>query len=322
MDAMVRMHSSANYSFDMQKAHISAEEEMEENDAIQKQNVSDLKASTENTVCRICLSEEDLPDHELITPCKCGGSMGHIGLSCLKEWLEGKRHCKETGVVNSYIWKNLECEICKHPFKDSFLSKDGRELSLLNYNIHDGINNYMIIESVTQTTSKTIHVINFDARKSVKVGRAQVAEVRITDISVSRHHSNLTLTEDGTVALTDNYSKFGTLKLLREPIAIPNFKTGVDESIYIQIGRSTLSLTAYPRYSFWQRLNCCYLQSRKRRNQVENYLHFEESPEQFPIEFCLLFGGSFLKYKHESTKGLAHYRTASGNHEVSLPINQ
>ena len=26
---MVRMHSSANYSFDMQKAHISAEEEME-----------------------------------------------------------------------------------------------------------------------------------------------------------------------------------------------------------------------------------------------------------------------------------------------------
>ena len=70
MDAMVRMHSSANYSFDMQKAHISAEEEMEENDAIQKQNVSDLKASTENTVCRICLSEEDLPDHALITPCK------------------------------------------------------------------------------------------------------------------------------------------------------------------------------------------------------------------------------------------------------------
>ena len=113
---MVRMHSSANYSFDMQKAQISAEEEMEENDAIQKQNASDFKASTENTVCRICLSEEELPDHELITPCKCAGSMRHIGLSCLKEWLEGKRHCKETAVVNSYIWKNLECEICKTPF--------------------------------------------------------------------------------------------------------------------------------------------------------------------------------------------------------------
>ena len=91
----------------------------------------------------------------------------------------------------------------------------------------------MIIESVTQTTSKTIHVINFDARKSVKVGRAQVAEVRITDISVSRHHSNLTLNDDGTVSLTDNYSKFGTLKLLKEPLMIPCNKTGIDETVYI-----------------------------------------------------------------------------------------
>jgi len=76
-------------------------------------------------------------------------------------------------------------------------------------------------------------VINFDHRPSIKVGRAQVAEVRITDISVSRHHSNLSLCEDGTVALTDNYSKFGTLKLLKEPIAIPCHKTGIDETIYI-----------------------------------------------------------------------------------------
>ena len=91
----------------------------------------------------------------------------------------------------------------------------------------------MIIESVTQTTSKTIHVINFDALNSVKVGRAQNAEVRITDISVSRHHSNITLNEDGTVSLTDNFSKFGTLKLIRGPIQIPNRRTGLDEAIYI-----------------------------------------------------------------------------------------
>ena len=45
-------------------------------------------------------------------------------------------------------------------------------INLLNYNIHPDTNNYMIIESVTQTTSKTIHVINFDARESIKVGRA------------------------------------------------------------------------------------------------------------------------------------------------------
>ena len=222
MDYMVRMHSSANFSFDQQKQNLSMdfpEDEGENKKSVN--NAADSKNESVNLNCRICLSEEELPDHELITPCKCGGSMRFIGLSCLKSWLEGKRHCKETPIVNSYIWKNLECEICKSPFKDTYKSQDGRELNLLSYIIHDNSQNHMIIESVTQTTSKTIHVINFDAMKSIKVGRAQIAEVRITDISVSRHHSNLTLCDDGTISLTDNCSKFGTLKLLKKPLAIP-----------------------------------------------------------------------------------------------------
>ena len=82
-------------------------------------------------------------------------------------------------------------------------------------------------------------------RNCVKVGRAQIAEVRITDISVSRHHSNITLNSDGTVSLTDNYSKFGTLKLLRQPMAIPINKTGFDETIYVQVGRTIIALTAF-----------------------------------------------------------------------------
>ena len=118
MDMMVRMHSSANYSFDMQKANLSAEDDPESQE-LRKKDVSEAKLSnTESHICRICLSEEDLPEHELIAPCKCTGSLRYVGLGCLKEWLEGKRHCKETPVVNSYIWKNLECEICKTPFKD------------------------------------------------------------------------------------------------------------------------------------------------------------------------------------------------------------
>ena len=203
---------------------------------------------TENRICRICLSEEEFPEHELISPCKCTGSMHYIGLSCLKEWLEGKRHCKETPHVNSYIWKNLECDICKCPFKDTFIGRDGRELNLLNYVVHEDADNYMIIESVTQTTSKTIHVINFDSKSNIKVGRAQLAEVRITDISVSRHHSNLILNEDGTVSVTDNYSKFGTLKLLRHPMPI---RADKDDVVYLQVGRCTLALSSKSRFSWW-----------------------------------------------------------------------
>lgn len=119
MDYMVRLHSSANYSFDMQKHNLDIDGMEEEGQGKDRSSNAKL-SSTDQMICRICLSEEETPDHELITPCKCGGSMRWIGLSCLKEWLEGKRHCKETDVVNSYIWKNLECEICKSPFKDIY----------------------------------------------------------------------------------------------------------------------------------------------------------------------------------------------------------
>ena len=64
--------------------------------------------------------------------------MKYIGLSCLKERLQGKRHNKETDVVNSYIWKQLECEICKTPFKDVVMTEEGTEFDLLNYKIYDG----------------------------------------------------------------------------------------------------------------------------------------------------------------------------------------
>lgn len=63
-------------------------------------------------ICRICLSEEE-PNNPLISPCGCTGSMKYMHVDCLKTWLEGKKHMRELTVVNSYIWKNLECEVCK-----------------------------------------------------------------------------------------------------------------------------------------------------------------------------------------------------------------
>jgi len=85
-------------------------------------------------------------------------------------------------------------------------------------------------------------VINFDATTSARVGRAQNVEVRINDISVSRHHSTFSLLEDGTIALTDNNSKFGTHTLIRQPIEIPLLKSGYNETVYLQIGRAVLAL--------------------------------------------------------------------------------
>ena len=59
-----------------------------------------------------------------------------------------------------------------------------------------------------------------DDRDFIKVGRGHDSEVRITDISVSRFHALIKKTVRGDYILEDNYSKFGTLVLVRRPLIL------------------------------------------------------------------------------------------------------
>lgn len=187
---------------------------------------------------------------------------------------------KETDLVNSYIWKNLECEICKSSYSDTTKLKSGEIVSLLNYNVHSASTMYMIIESVTNTTSKTIHVINFNQRNKIKVGRGQNAEVRITDISVSRFHSLIRLSKKGEVFIEDNQSKFGTLMELNHPMQIK-----YHVPIYIQVGRTVLVLFCTNRYSCIERCFCMFGTHKKKGNEI----YYNEAMKYFPYEFQMLF---------------------------------
>lgn len=53
------------------------------------------KLATDDKVCRICLGEENESTDPLISPCKCAGTMSHIHLECLREWLNSKRSRKD-----------------------------------------------------------------------------------------------------------------------------------------------------------------------------------------------------------------------------------
>lgn len=154
--------------------------------------------------------------------------MKFIHLECIREWLDSKKHKKETPVVNSYIWRGLECEICKGAYKDQVRLSNGKLVSLLKYDIHPNAEKYMIIESVTNSSSKTIHVVNFSVSSEIKVGRGSQCEVRITDVSVSRHHSTFEIVKvkdksginRPRLAVQDEFSKFGTLVFIRKPIPL------------------------------------------------------------------------------------------------------
>jgi pSer/pThr/pTyr-binding forkhead associated (FHA) protein len=75
-------------------------------------------------------------------------------------------------------------------------------------------------------------------REFIKVGRGHDAEVRITDISVSRCHALIKKSSRGDYVVEDNSSKFGTLVLVRKPIILNQ-----NQINYVQLGRSIVELT-------------------------------------------------------------------------------
>lgn len=121
--------------------------------------------------------------------------MKYIHLECLRGWLDSKRHSRETKNVNSYFWKNIECELCKTLFPESITYK-GNLIRILNYKIPED-SNYVVLETYVSLKSKAriYHVVNFKKDENVIVGRGQEANVRITDISVSRVHSKLSYSD-------------------------------------------------------------------------------------------------------------------------------
>lgn len=127
----------------------------------------------------------------------------------------------------------MDCELCKNAFPLKFTSQ-GREYDLFNQ--EKPTKPYVILESLNQDRSSGIHVISLLNKFSVKLGRGHDSDIRISDISVSRIHANM-LYKDGLFYFSDNESKFGTLLLLKEPIAlVPG------NPIQLQIGRSVFSI--------------------------------------------------------------------------------
>jgi hypothetical protein len=56
-------------------------------------------------------------------------------------------------------------------------------------------------------------------KNSIKMGRANDSDVRMTDISISRNHASLKLI-NGSFYLVDNHSKFGTLVQVQNSVSI------------------------------------------------------------------------------------------------------
>jgi hypothetical protein len=145
-------------------------------------------------------------------------------------------------IIHSY--KTLECELCKKVLPEKIKLKN-EIINLLD--LQKPENNYLMLESIigggnydnTNINSnelKYIYIIHMKNKTSIRLGRANDADVRITDISVSRYHALLKLI-NGAFYLEDTNSKFGSL------IQIPN-KISVlpNKQLTLQNGRFLIKL--------------------------------------------------------------------------------
>jgi len=169
------------------------------------------------------------------------------------------------------------------------------------FDIHEDGYQHMIIESVTNSSSKTIHVVNFSRSNEIMVGRGSQCEVRITDVSVSRHHSTFEVSHlpdrskasgwNFVLSVRDEMSKFGTLVFLQKPTPVKK-----NRKVCLQVGRSIFQFQAYDRLNCLQKLCCLY--SNLKKDKSNSIVHYDEAKKYFPKEFNQLFGGQSL---HEKT---------------------
>ena len=172
---------------------------------VEDKPVSEQLNAKEEPVCRICLTEQEDEENPLLAPCKCAGSMGYIHHQCLQMWFHQRRVVKQSQIVTTYFWKNLECELCKtaYPYETRSL-KQRKLLNIIQYDLPKHTQWYMVLESISSNTSKVIHVVNMSQVQKLLIGRGHDAHVRVTDISVSRLHAVLFKSNDGYYYLIDN----------------------------------------------------------------------------------------------------------------------
>ena len=210
-----------------------------------------IKSNTKNEnklktyTCRICLQEGDfLGENPLISPCNCTGSVKYLHLECLRKWLTSKVIIKHSydNSVTSYSYKQFECELCKEQIPER-IKYNNEIISLIEMESFQ--EPYIIFENIYHNNInyignyfdyQHIFVVHlFNNRNKIKIGRSNDADMRLSDISVSRTHAFLHLKNDE-FYIEDCKSKFGSLLLIQNKIMfLP------DRPISIQNGRFHLN---------------------------------------------------------------------------------
>lgn len=176
---------------------------------------------TKLPACRICLMDDNEEENPLINPCNCIGSVRFIHLQCIKHWLKSKINSQTLNFITVHSFKNFECEICKASVPERMKYKSST-LTLIEFPKPES--SYIMLESISREKKemKFVYIIHLKDKKEILLGRSNEADVRMTDISVSRSHASIKLV-NGKFYIDDTDSKFGTLAQIQNDVVfLPN----------------------------------------------------------------------------------------------------
>lgn len=185
-------------------------------------------------LCKICCSDEVTKDDPLISPCSCAGSMKYVHFLCLKNWLKGKVTTRSVGNVSSYQWADFKCEVCNSPIPEVVQFKQ-KLFSLIE--IVYPTSPYIILDEIKPDSpgNQILYVVGLNEKESVSIGRANDAQIKLSDISVSRLHAKLKLLNN-TFFVQDNTSKFGTLVSVFKHLLL-----SIGHDLTIQVNRTVVN---------------------------------------------------------------------------------
>ena len=239
---------------------------------------SESKKSEKQKICRICyMGEIDNYDNPLIKPCKCSGSMKYIHYKCLLHWIKTKIQIDKSEYIENdffsiYSPENVQCELCKE-FLPHFIKHCNKlyNLTELEQNFDsdikvdkgdnkdkktepNGLNeeNYVVLDSMSP--DKEIlpyrYIVKFGKNNILKIGRGLDMNLILNDLSISRNHCQMELTDKGDIFMKDNNSKFGTLILVQNK----SLEILKGQTLTVQAGRTYFNIYYKSNFSVF---NCC-----------------------------------------------------------------
>ena len=239
---------------------------------------NESKKSEKQKICRICyMGETDNNCNPLIKPCKCSGSMKYIHYKCLLHWLKTKIQIDKSEYIENdyfslYSPENVQCELCKE-YLPHYVKHNNKlyNLTELEQNFDSDIkgdkgefkekkteknesseDNYVVLDSMSP--DKEIlpyrYIVKFASNNILKIGRGLDMNLILNDLSISRNHCQMELTDKGDIFLKDNGSKIGTLILVQANL-IEILK---GQTLTIQAGRTYFNISYKSNFSLFR---CC-----------------------------------------------------------------